>query len=214
MPKQLIEGYQRFRRGYFHRNQDRLATLIKGQAPRIALLSCCYSRVDPTIIFDAEPGDLFVFRNVANLVPPFENEGLYHGTSAALEFAVTGLVVSDIVVLGHAQCGGIRALMDKPPDNDTVSFIDRWMTIAEPARIAAHRIRNDRNVDKYVACEQFAVEHALQNLMTYPWILSRVEQGILYLHGWYYDLFQGTLARFDPASADFVPLTIDASGND
>ncbi|MBC8241749.1 MAG: hypothetical protein H8E30_14920 [Alphaproteobacteria bacterium] len=103
MPEQLIKGYQRFREGYFRRNKDHLNSLAEGQWPRIAILSCCDSRVDPSVVFDAKPGELFVIRNVANLVPPCETEGLFHGTSAALEFAATKLLVSDIVVLGHAQ---------------------------------------------------------------------------------------------------------------
>ncbi|MCF6342480.1 MAG: transcription-repair coupling factor, partial [Bacteroidales bacterium] len=130
-------------------------------SPRIALVSCCDSRVDPTVVFDASPGELFVVRNVANLVPPYEEGGLFHGTSAALEFAVTGLNVSDIVVLGHAQCGGIAALMDKPSGAENNSFIVHWMSLAEPARKAALAGRAE---NRYQACEHSAIELSLQNL--------------------------------------------------
>jgi carbonic anhydrase len=204
MPEKLVEGYERFRKGYFLQNRDGLLTLAQGQSPRIALVSCCDSRVDPTVVFDASPGELFVVRNVANLVPPFEEGGDFHGTSAALEFAVTGLNVSDIVVLGHAQCGGIAALMDKQPNTENRSFIDHWMSLASPAREAA--LAGDPE-NRYQACEHSAIELSLQNLMTFPFIKSRVEQGTLSIHGWYYDLAQSTLSRFAGPGEAFVSLT-------
>jgi len=109
MIEKLTAGYERFRNGYYQRNRDRLEQLAQQQNPEVAIISCCDSRVDPSILFDVEPGDIFVIRNVANLVPPFETKGDYHGTSAALEFAVTCLKVKQILVLGHANCGGISA---------------------------------------------------------------------------------------------------------
>lgn len=210
MPEQLVKGYKRFREGYFQHNKDRLNRLVEGQSPRIAMISCCDSRVDPTIVFDAAPGELFVVRNVANLVPPFEEDDGFHGTSAALEFAVTGLEVSDIVVLGHAQCGGIAALMDKEESSGKSSFIDQWMTLAEPARQAVLAQQEKAGVNKYTACEHLALEHSLLNLMTFPWIKSRVDQGSLTIHGWYYDLANGTLSCFDAATSGFLPLTVEA----
>ena len=124
MIEKLSKGYERFRQGYFQRNRSRLEQLAEKQTPEIAMISCCDSRVDPGILFDVEPGDLFVIRNVANLVPPFETRGDYHGTSAALEFAVTSLQVKQVVVLGHANCGGIRALMDNDSTIESDGFID------------------------------------------------------------------------------------------
>jgi carbonic anhydrase len=129
----LIAGYRRFREGYFRDNQQRLTTLaLEGQSPAVAIVGCCDSRVDPAVITDSAPGELFVIRNVANLVPPCEGEGTWHGTSAALEFAVRGLEVEHIIVLGHARCGGIRALMEEKEDsgNDD-QFIYHWMRIAD-----------------------------------------------------------------------------------
>lgn len=194
MPKELIAGYQRFRDGYFKHNRKRLEALAEGQAPRICLVSCCDSRVDPATVFDAHPGDLFVIRNVANLVPPYEEEGLFHGTSAALEFAVTGLEVQHIVVLGHANCGGIRALVDKGSSDGSGSFIDRWMSIAEPVRKAVSAMTDASPEEQYACCEQRSIAHSLGNLMTYPWVNSRVHDGSLSLHGWHYDLVGGTLS--------------------
>ncbi|MBS9716058.1 carbonic anhydrase [Pseudohalocynthiibacter aestuariivivens] len=206
MPERLVQGYQRFRDGYFIENKEKLAALAMEQKPRIALLSCCDSRVDPTTVFDAAPGDLFVIRNVANLAPPYEQEGVFHGTSAALEFAVTGLEVSHIVVLGHANCGGIRALMDKSPSDDKTSFIDRWMTIAAPVREHICASGEMPDEERYATCERQAIAHSLRNLMTYPWVKTRVNAGTLSLHGWHYDLAEGTLSSLDPETKSFLPL--------
>jgi len=210
MPKELIAGYQRFRDGYFKVNRDRLNALAEGQSPRICLVSCCDSRVDPATVFDAHPGDLFVVRNVANLVPPYEEEGVFHGTSAALEFAVTGLEVQHIVVLGHAHCGGIRALMDKKTGTESGTFIDRWMSIAEPVRQAIVSSPVVGREDRYAVCERHSIAHSLRNLMSYPWIKSRVEEGTLSLYGWHYDLAGGALSVMDSKSEVFLPAKSDA----
>ena len=162
------------------------------------MVSCCDSRVDPGILFDVEPGDIFVIRNVANLVPPFETKGDYHGTSAALEFAVTCLQVKQVVVLGHANCGGIRALMENDTSIKSDGFIDSWMHLAASAKkeVLAHDDLNTPE-QRINACEKTAVSYSLQNLMTYPWIRSRVEAGSLDLEGCYYDLRSGELAALD-----------------
>ncbi|HHO59716.1 MAG TPA: carbonic anhydrase, partial [Thiotrichales bacterium] len=156
----------------------------------------------PSILFDLEPGDIFVIRNVANLVPPFETRGDYHGTSAALEFAVTCLQVKQIVVLGHANCGGIRALMDNDGSIKPDSFIDSWMQIAEPARNEVlSREDLETPAQRIDACEKTAVSYSLKNLMTHPWIRSRVESGDLDLVGCYYDLHRGELVEVDEINA-------------
>ena len=198
MPNQLIAGYERFRSGYFRQNEAQLRALAGGQSPTVALISCCDSRVSPAILFDAAPGDLFIIRNVANLVPPYESEGRYHGTSAALEFAVKALEVADIVVLGHARCGGIRALLEGAGGGDHQSFLGRWMEIAAPA--LTHLAATDEAVPeaRQRACEREALALSLENLLTFPWLKARVEAGRLAIHGWYYDVVEGTLHRLDP----------------
>ncbi len=198
MIEKLIEGYGRFRDGYFKYNQSRLDQLANKQTPEIAMISCCDSRVDPGILFDVEPGDLFVIRNVANLVPPFETKGDYHGTSAALEFAVISLGVKQVVVLGHANCGGIRALMENNTSIKSDSFIDSWMQIAAAAKKEV-LARNDLDSDqqRIDACEKIAISHSLKNLMSYPWIQRRVKENNLNLAGCYYDLRTGELAVVD-----------------
>lgn len=203
----LIAGYHRFRGGYFEENNQKLAELARlGQSPKVAIIACCDSRVDPSIITDSTPGDLFVIRNVANLVPPNEGDGKWHGTSAALEFAVTGLEVEHIIILGHARCGGIRSLLQKK-ENKSDKFISSWMSIADEARDKV--LNNDElnNLDEQAhACELGAIKVSLQNLLTFPCISGRVEQNTLQLHGWYYDMTSGDVLRFDESSNDYVIL--------
>jgi len=198
MIEKLTAGYERFRNGYFQRNRDRLEQLAQKQTPEVVIISCCDSRVDPSILFDVKPGDTFVIRNVANLVPPFETQGDYHGTSAALEFAVTCLKVRQIMVLGHANCGGIRALMEKDSNIKPSGFIDSWMQIAAPAKekVLAQKELNTLELQAD-ACEKEAVSYSLQNLMTYPWIQDRVAANELNLIGCYYDLHTGALIVLD-----------------
>jgi carbonic anhydrase len=162
------------------------------------MVSCCDSRVDPGILFDVDPGEIFVIRNVANLVPPYETSGNYHGTSAALEFAVTCLQVKQIVVLGHANCGGIRSLMENDTSFQAEGFIDSWMNLAAAAKkeVLARDDLHDMQ-QKIHACEKTAVSHSLRNLMLYPWIKQRVNEGELELLGCFYDLRNGDLLMLD-----------------
>jgi carbonic anhydrase len=201
--EQLIQGYRTFRRIYFAENRslfEKLAT--KGQSPKIMLIGCADARVDPLLITGAEPGDLFVVRNVANLVPPYAPDGHYHGTSAALEFAVRTLEVEHVIVLGHAQCGGVRALLRAPSDAGRDDFIAAWMSIATPARLKA--LRTSASADeRQRACEFETVKLSLDNLATFPWIAQRVADGRLALHGWYFDVHDGRLLQFDRASQTF-----------
>lgn len=201
MIEKLSKGHERFLNGYFQRNRQRLERLADKQKPEIAMISCCDSRVDPGILFDMEPGDIFVIRNVANLVPPFETKGDYHGTSAALQFAVTGLEVKQVVVLGHAKCGGIRALMENDGVVQAGSFIDSWMNLAAAAKKEVlARDDLDTSEQRIDACEKIAVGYSLKNLMTYPWIRERVGAGTLNLVGCYYDLRNGELIMLDEIS--------------
>src|SRR4030065_111726 len=191
-PKELVEGFQRFRELHFAGDSARFQDLTKfGQTPKALVVACCDSRVDPALVLDCAPGDLFVIRNVANLVPPAENLGHYHGTSAALEFGVRNLGVTHIIVLGHAQCGGIHALLEGSVDKDE-SFIAEWMGIADAAREQVEQeLAGASDKSRHRACEQKAILVSLDNLMTFPWIRERVEQGRLTLHGWYFDIEGG-----------------------
>lgn len=204
----LIAGYYRFREGYFEKNRQSLAELAHiGQSPKVAVIACCDSRVDPSVITDSTPGDLFVIRNVANLVPPCEGEGAWHGTSAALEFAVCGLDVEDIIILSHARYRGIRSLLQDEKNSDKDKFISSWMSIVDEARQQASIENKFQTLDERAhACELDAIKISLRNLLTFPWIRERVEKNNLQLHGWYYDMMSGDVLRFDESENDYISL--------
>ncbi|HVK60103.1 MAG TPA: carbonic anhydrase [Bdellovibrionales bacterium] len=209
----LMAGFRRFREKYFLQNDadhslyHQLAT--SGQTPKTLLIGCSDSRVDPAIMTEAGPGEMFVIRNVANLVPPFEppTSGL-HGTSSAIEFAVANLKVENIIVLGHRQCGGIRALMNGATDSSN-SFIGRWMSIAESARhkvICEHPHADEET--RWRLAELESIKVSLKNLHTFPFVKEAVAAGQLNVIGVYFDLEQGQLFEFDEATQEFRQLTI------
>lgn len=196
----LIEGYHRFRAATWpdrRRLLERLADY--GQNPRALVICCSDSRVDPTMIFDASPGELFTIRNIANLVPPYQPDDAYHGTSAAIEFAVRSLQVADIVVMGHGMCGGVAALINGVPP-ELSDFMGLWINLAARAR---QRLACD-SPDAQRAGEFETVRVSLENLMTFPWIRSRVEQGLTRLHGAHFDIRSGVLKMLG-ADGEFAP---------
>lgn len=208
----LLSGFQRFKIRYFEQDRklfDQLARV--GQTPETLIIACSDSRVDPAIITAAEPGDLFVIRNVANLVPPHETGGIYHGTSAGVEFAVCNLKVSNIVVLGHAHCGGIRALMEGYGEhNEGEGFIAPWVSMATQARDQVRERWPDAGKEfQQRACERAAIIVSLENLMTFGFVRSRVEQGQLDLFGWYFDIENGELMQYDAERRRFHDLYFD-----
>lgn len=204
----LLQGFGRFRENRFEDERDLFRRLSEeGQTPKVLVLGCCDSRVDPAIILDSAPGDLYVIRNIANLVPPYEEAGHYHGTSAALEFGVCNLEVEHVIVLGHAHCGGIRALLESPLKMQEKSFVTGWMALAEEARaVVAKKLPHASPDELACACEKQAILTSLDNLLTFPWIRTRVESGKLALHGWYFDMDNGTL--LGNAADGFAPLTV------
>src|SRR5512146_2465517 len=210
-PQRLIDGYSAFAAGRLRREQDRYRELAeKGQAPEIMVIGCCDSRVSPEVIFDASPGELFVARNIANLVPPYTPDGAQRAVSAALEFAVQALHVKHIVVLAHAQCGGIRAYAEEAAPLSPGDFIGRWMALIAPA---AQKLgpRGNRSFADYVtALEQQAALTTLDNLMTFPCVNVLVERGKLTLHAAYFGVATGDLSVYDPASGKFVRIAADA----
>lgn len=208
-PRDLIEGFHRFREQHFADDDALYRQLVQeGQTPKILVVACCDSRVDPALVLNCAPGDLFVIRNVANLVPPSESRsGGRHGTSAALEYGVNTLGVEHIIVLGHAHCGGIRALVQAGGAKNPVSFIDDWMCLVEDARASVERDMPGASlIDRTQACEQRAILGSLANLMTFPWVRERVELGTLTLHGWYFDMDNGRLLGYNPATRLFEAL--------
>jgi carbonic anhydrase len=194
----LIEGFRNFRRELWPANRALFRALAsRGQAPRVMVIACADSRVDPQLIFSAAPGEIFTVRNVANLVPPYAPNSDYHGTSAALEFAVRGLQVEDIVVLGHADCGGVRRLLRGPDPMATSDFVDSWMRIAVPARERALAQAGGDIEAAQPICEHENVKVSLENLATFPWVHERVAAGKLTLHGCYFGIESGQLLRLD-----------------
>jgi carbonic anhydrase len=204
-PKRLSDGYQAFLDGRFLYESNRYEKLAaSGQSPEILLIGCCDSRVSPEVIFDAGPGEMFVIRNVANLVPPYEGESTsYHGTSAAIEFAVNALNVKHIVVLGHASCGGVRAVFDDAEPLTKMDFVGKWMSQITPVAESLPRT-GDRNRDIQML-EWAVVEHSLKNLMTFPSIQRRVQAKELELHGTYFGVATGLLFLRDPVTGAFSP---------
>ena len=182
--------------------------VTRGQRPEVAVVACSDSRVDPAILFQADPGDLFVVRNVANLVPPMEEEGTYHGTSAALEFAILGLNVKHLVVLGHAHCGGVKLMMDPEPYDSAFKYVPSWVSMLAPAhRRVLATMSNADDETRTRACEQHAVLVSLENLATFPWVRERVESGALKLHGWYIDIAIPELSAYDWEAGKFSVLS-------
>jgi carbonic anhydrase len=199
----LIDGYRRFREETWPAQRERFIALAEqGQRPQTMLIACSDSRVDPQMIFSAAPGELFVVRNVANLVPPYMPDAAFHGTSAAVEFGVRVLGVKQLVVMGHALCGGIRALLDGVPPT-AGDFVAGWIGIAERARAAA--LRCDAPDARQEAGEHEAVRISLANLMTFPWVAEAVAEGRLTLHGAHFGVATGRLMLLDPATDSFVP---------
>jgi carbonic anhydrase len=212
--ERFIAGFRVFQKDYFGPGAAHFEPLKAGQNPRTMIVGCSDSRVDPAILTNAGPGDIFMVRNVANLVPPYEDNGGRHGVSAALEFAVCHLEVEHLIVLGHSQCGGIHALMNPAggapapaPDEPGAHFIDGWMSIAAPARqrTLAELPHKPAHLQQRAA-EQAAILLSLENLHTFPFIDRRVQAGKLSIHGWYFDLQQGELLAYDPRQSRFRKL--------
>jgi carbonic anhydrase len=189
--QRLLDGYRRFQGNTWPQFRGAFHELAKaGQHPHTLVIACSDSRVDPQMIFDSEPGELFVIRNVAALVPPYAPDAAYHGTSAALEFGVRALNVANLVVMGHDLCGGIAALLEGAPA-EVPDFVGGWVEIAAAAREEAFRY--DEPAVRRDVCEHEAVKVSLTNLMTFPWVRERVEAGTLMLHGARFDVGAGVL---------------------
>ena len=205
--EKFITGFKLFQQSYFGEDNDLFDRLKQRQQPRTLIVSCCDSRVDPAILTSSEPGDLFVVRNVANIVPPCETGGGQHGISAALEFGVCSLQVKHIIVMGHSQCGGIRALMENSYGSGEGGYISTWMSIVAPAREKVRKELPNKPIEMQArACEQAAILLSLENLLSFPWIEKRVNNGDLQLHGWYFDLSKGELMGYDAGAKNFAPL--------
>jgi carbonic anhydrase len=205
---QLIEGYRRFRENHWARERERWSELAEGQSPKVMVLSCADSRVDPAQIFDAKPGEIFVVRNIAALAPPYETTRGFHGVSAALEFAVTQLKVGEILVMGHGLCGGCAAALTGQFDDTEPGeghFIADWVRMLSDARGQVRLRHSELDREAFLEMEREAVKVSLANLRTFPWISEREEAGSLKLHGAHFSIAEGRLYVLDEAEGNFRP---------
>ncbi len=205
LPEKLLAGYRNFMSGRFQTETERYRELARdGQTPETLVIACCDSRSAPEIIFDAGPGELFVLRNVANLVPPYEPDGQYHSTSAALEFAVQALKVKNIVVMGHGRCGGIKAAL--APDAKPLSpgdFIGRWMNLLAPAAESVSSNTMMTATERQTSLERISIRYSIANLRTFPCIKILEDKGRLTLHGAWFDISTGELWAMNRETGDF-----------
>ena len=207
-PDRLISGYRSFARDRLSAEQSRYRELAeRGQSPEIMVIGCCDSRVSPEAIFDAGPGELFVVRNVANIVPPYQPDANAHGVSAALEFGVQVLRVKHIVVLGHAQCGGIRALVQDQAPLSPGDFIGRWMSLLSPTLDENPRAPDEQLAEFITRIEHKAILRSIDNLMTFPCISILAERGKLALHGAYFGVARGSLSVLDRKTGEFAGVS-------
>ncbi|MCK1738079.1 carbonic anhydrase [Bradyrhizobium sp. 138] len=203
-PEHLLKGYRAFATQRLPTEQNRYRELsLKGQSPEVMVIGCCDSRVSPEVIFDVGPGELFVVRNIANLVPTYQPDENAHGVSAALEYAVTVLKVKHIVVLGHAQCGGIRAFVDKIEPLTPGDFIGKWMQMfIKPGEVVEQR-EHETMAQFVERIEKAAVFRSLENLMTFPFVRKAVESGQMQTHGAYFGVAEGSLFVLDKVAKEF-----------
>lgn len=195
--EKILKGYEQFREKYAHGDQSVMQYLSRhGQNPDMMVVACCDSRVDPALILQCDPGDLFVVRNVANIVPPYEKDEAHHGTSAALEFGVCYLKVKHLILLGHSQCGGIQALLNSETlkQND---FITNWVSLIEST------------TDVKPECDEYAktaLHQSYKNCMTFPWVKEKIDSGELIVHLWYFDIKAGQIFKYSKQENQYIPL--------
>ena len=207
LPTTLLDGYSNFRAGRYTSESERYRKLGEGaQKPRVMIIACCDSRAAPETIFDAGPGEIFVVRNVANLVPPYTPDGSHHSTSAALEFAVLSLGVKHVVDMGHGRCGGIRAVVQDASPLTNTDFIGSWM---RPIKDVARIVPRAPGVEEHIHerhIERASIEHSLANLRTFPWIRMKENKRELSLHGVWFDISMGELHAYDEDEAQWTAI--------
>jgi carbonic anhydrase len=195
----ILKGYQEFRKKYTLGDQSIMQYLSHyGQQPQVMVVACCDSRVDPAVILQCDPGDLFVVRNVANIIPPYEKDEAHHGTSAALEFGICFLNVKHLILLGHSQCGGIQALLNSDDSNQN-DFITNWVSL-----IKTH----DSSLQSTDDCAKFALQQSYENCLTFPWINEKVLQQKLLIHLWFFDIKMGQIFTYSDVKKEYQPLDL------
>ncbi len=207
-PSKLLEGYSVFKNDQLAAERERYKSLAKqGQTPGFMVVACCDSRAAPETIFNTAPGEIFVVRNVANIVPPYIPDGSFHSTSAALEYAIQSLKIREIVVLGHGRCGGINAALD--PNSEPLSpgdFIGKWMELLGPAAKSIAGNEWMTSIERQTALERISIRFSIENLRTFPCVSILEERGRLNIHGAWFDISNGELWQLDPETGDFECL--------
>lgn len=204
----FVKGFHLFQHKYFKNSDVYKELTSKGQSPEALVIACCDSRNDPALLMQSQPGDLFVVRNVAAIVPPYQPDDNYHGTSAAIEFAVKGLKVKEIIVLGHSMCGGVQALANQnSATKDAFEFLTQWISIGASARQKVDALYPSASPEhRQCEIEKEVIVTSLNNLMTFPWVREAVEAGRISLNGWYFDMKRGALLDYDLATGVFNEL--------
>jgi carbonic anhydrase len=194
----MLAGYEQFRKKYASGDKSIMQYLSRhGQKPHTMVIACCDSRVDPALILQCDPGDLFVVRNVANIVPPYEKDTMHHGTSAALEFGISFLKVKHLVLFGHSQCGGVNALLKGQGKENPNDFILNWVSLIKM------RNAHYKNADEYA---QLALRKSHKNCLTFPWLKERVDQKKLLIHLWFFDIKSGKIFSYSQTAGGYEPL--------
>tara|TARA_B100000686_G_scaffold344611_1_gene427572 strand:+ start:5757 stop:6398 length:642 start_codon:yes stop_codon:yes gene_type:complete len=213
MDKLLKEGFKNFKNNYYKDYKSDIIKLVKdGQKPKFIVISCSDSRVDPAILFQTKPGDIFSIRNIANIVPPYSPNKEYHGVGAAIEFGVLDLKIKNIIVLGHSHCGGMNALKNKmikddlKYKNEKREFLDSWINIASPIMSMIDPKKNSKPIQHLI--EKESIKNSLNNLKTFPWLQKLINDKKLNIYGWWYDIEKAKLLSFDENKNTFINLEI------
>ena len=206
--KNLIEGNKNFRKYNFPRIESELQELVKhGQKPEVMFIGCSDSRVTPDLMLNTRPGDMFILRNVGNFVPPFKHDEDFHGSAAAIEYAIAVLKVRHIIICGHSHCGACKSLYEEIPENDSFIHVKTWLNLGKQAK--ERTLKNKKfttEEEMYRATERNSIRHQLDNLLTYPDVVKLLETGELKIHGWYYDIETGSIDFYDKENDNFKPL--------
>jgi carbonic anhydrase len=205
----MIKGNKKFKNVHFPKLEGKFDKLVEdGQKPKILFIGCSDSRVVPDLIVDSKPGDMFILRNIGNFVPPYQNDSDFHGSSAAIEYAVSVLEVKDIIICGHSHCGACAALYQDLSKEPHLQHVNKWLELGKKAKeYTMLAYPNNTNKDQILrTTEKISIKHQLENLLTYPEIIKRVQEGKLDIHGWYYTIEDGNIEYYDGQCCGFKPL--------
>jgi len=207
--EELIKGHKEFQKLHFKKFEFQFDELVeKGQSPEILFIGCSDSRVVPDLITGSKPGDLFILRNIGNFVPPFQKDNDFHGSAAAIEYSVSVLGVKHIIVCGHSHCGACESLYKELPDGDDLVHVRKWLELGNISKaFVENNFKGYKFEEKLRLTEQISVIFQLENLLTYPAVKRKVEEGVLTIHGWYYELQSGSIKYFDTETLEFKELT-------